>query len=157
MRLSAWADANGLLRFSLLTPHASRLTPHASRLTPRASRLAPRASPLAPRPMDDLRYPVGKLQRPPSLTDAQRRVAIDEIASTPQKFRAAVKGLTESQLDTPYRPDCWTVRHLLHHVPDSHMNAYIRFKLALTEDNPTIKPYAEDRWANLEDSRSTPI
>jgi hypothetical protein len=107
--------------------------------------------------MDDLRYPVGKLERPASLTDAQRRAAIDEIAATPQKFRAAVQGLTESQFDTPYRPDGWTVRQVVHHVADSHMNAFIRFKLALTEDNPTIKPYNEAEWAKLEDARSTPI
>jgi hypothetical protein len=107
--------------------------------------------------MDDLRYPVGQLHRPPSLTDAQRRAFIDEIASTPVKFRSAVTGLTESQFDTPYRPDGWTVRQVVHHVADSHMNALIRFKLALTEDNPTIKPYDEAAWATLEDARSTPI
>jgi uncharacterized damage-inducible protein DinB len=107
--------------------------------------------------MDDLRYPVGKLQRPASYTEDQRRAALDEIASTPKKIRAAVNGLTESQLDTPYRPDGWTVRQVVHHVADSHMNAYIRFKLGMTEDNPTIKPYNEAEWAKLEDSRSTPI
>jgi hypothetical protein len=71
-------------------------------------------------------------------------------------MRAAIKGLSTTQLDTPYRDAGWTVRQVLHHVPDSHMNAYTRFKLALTEDEPTIKPYMEDRWANLEDTRSTP-
>jgi DinB superfamily len=105
----------------------------------------------------DLRYPVGRFSRPESLNEAQRRRAIDAIAATPAKLRAAVKGLTETQLDTPYRPSGWTVRQVVHHVPDSHMNAYVRFKLALTEDEPTIKPYDEARWAELADSRETPI
>lgn len=107
--------------------------------------------------MDDLKYPVGRFNRPDSLTDAQRRIAIDEIAAAPKQLRAAVSGLTEAQLDTPYRPDGWTVRQLVHHVPDSHLNAYTRFKLALTEDTPTIKPYNEAEWAKLEDSRTTPV
>jgi uncharacterized damage-inducible protein DinB len=107
--------------------------------------------------MDDLRYPVGRYQRPESLTDAQRRAAIDAIAATPALFRQAVNGLSDAQLDTPYRPDGWTVRQVLHHVPDSHLNAYTRFKLGLTEDKPTIKPYDENAWAELEDSRSTPV
>jgi hypothetical protein len=71
-------------------------------------------------------------------------------------LRAAVLGLSEEQLDTPYRPGGWTVRQVVHHVPDSHMNAYVRFKLALTEEAPTIKPYAEARWAELPDTRLTP-
>jgi len=107
--------------------------------------------------MDDLSYPVGRYQRPGTLTDEQRRAAIDSIAKAPVAFRAAVSGLTERQLDTPYRPDGWTVRQVVHHVPDSHMNAFIRFKLALTEDKPTIKTYEESEWAKLEDARSTPI
>ena len=82
---------------------------------------------------------------------------IEEIASTPANLRSAVQGLSESQLQTPYRPEGWTVRQVVHHVPDSHMNSYVRFKLALTEDDPTIKTYAEDRWAELPDSKSTPI
>jgi hypothetical protein len=105
----------------------------------------------------DLRYPVGQFRRPESLDDAQRRRAIDAIAATPAKLRAAVKGLTDAQLGTPYRPGGWTVRQVVHHVPDSHMNAYVRFKLALTEDEPTIKPYDEARWAELADSRETPV
>jgi hypothetical protein len=104
-----------------------------------------------------LSYPVGRFERPESLTDAQRRAAIDSIADAPARFRAAVTGLDDAQLDTPYRPDGWTVRQVIHHVPDSHMNALVRFKLALTEDHPTIKPYDEGAWAKLEDSRSTPI
>jgi uncharacterized damage-inducible protein DinB len=105
----------------------------------------------------DLRYPVGRFRRPDSLDETQRRRAIDAIAATPAKLRAVVKGLTDAQLDTPYRPNGWTVRQVVHHVPDSHMNAYVRFKLALTEDEPTIKPYEEARWSELADSRETPI
>ena len=107
--------------------------------------------------MEDLRYPVGRHQRPQSLTAEQRRAAIETVASTPLHLRAAVSGLDDRQLDTAYRPDGWTVRQVVHHVPDSHLNAYIRFKLALTEDTPTIKPYDEAKWARLEDSKSTPI
>lgn len=105
----------------------------------------------------DLRYPIGR--RPPTtaLTDAERQAALDDIAAAPARLRAAVRGLTETQLDTPYRPDGWTVRQVVHHVPDSHLNAYIRTKLALTEDNPTIKPYDEKAWAELEDTRRAPI
>ncbi|HEY3137553.1 MAG TPA: bacillithiol transferase BstA [Blastocatellia bacterium] len=106
--------------------------------------------------MMDLRYPIGpfKFECTPTDEDVQR--AIDEIAEAPAKLRAAVEGLTPEQLDTPYRPAGWTVRQVVHHVPDSHLNSYCRFKLALTEDEPTIKPYHEDRWAELEDSRATP-
>jgi len=107
--------------------------------------------------MEDLRFPVGRHQRPASLTPDQRRAAIETVVATPARLRAAVRGLGESQLDTPYRPDGWTVRQVVHHVPDSHMNAFIRFKLALTEDTPTIKPYNEAEWAKLEDARTTPI
>jgi uncharacterized damage-inducible protein DinB len=102
----------------------------------------------------DLAYPIGKYVRPKSLTSDERRKAIQTIAETPGKLRAAVQGLTDAQLDTPYRPGGWTVRQVVHHVPDSHMNAYIRFKLALTEDTPNIKPYDEARWAELEDGKS---
>lgn len=105
----------------------------------------------------DLRYPVGRFQRPESLDEAERRRAIDAVAAAPTQLRAAVAGLTDVQLDTPYRPDGWTVRQVVHHVPDSHMNAYVRFKLALTEDEPTIKPYDEARWAELADTRETPV
>ena len=105
----------------------------------------------------DPRYPVGDYQPPKEVTPAMRRRAIDEIAATPAKFRAAVKGLNDAQLDTPYREGGWTVRQVVHHVPDSHMNAYVRWKLALTEETPTIKPYEEACWAELADSKSTPI
>ena len=106
---------------------------------------------------DDLRYPVGRFQKPDRLGDTMRADYIDEIAALPRAFRAAVEGLTPDQLDTPYRPDGWTVRQLVHHIPDSHVNAYVRLKLALTEDEPVIKPYEEHLWAELDDSRTTPI
>ncbi|HEY2064382.1 MAG TPA: putative metal-dependent hydrolase [Gemmatimonadaceae bacterium] len=106
------------------------------------------AAPSAP----DLRYPIGKLARRSTLTTDDRRAAIDAIAAAPAQLRAAVRGLSAAQLDTPYRPGGWTVRQLVHHVPDSHMNAFIRFRLALTEDHPTIKPYDEAEWAKLADA-----
>jgi len=102
----------------------------------------------------DLRYPIGKLQRVASVNDGQRKAMIDAIADTPAKLKAAVAGLNEQQLDTPYRPGGWTVRQVVHHLPDSHLNAFIRFKLALTEDKPTIKPYDEARWAELADAKA---
>jgi uncharacterized damage-inducible protein DinB len=101
----------------------------------------------------DPRYPIGPFQMPAEVTPARRQQAINEIASAPAKLRAAVKGLSDSQLDTPYREGGWTVRQVVHHVPDSHMNAYIRLRLALTEDKPTIKPYEEARWAELADAK----
>src|SRR6185503_15468689 len=104
--------------------------------------------------MTDLRYPVGGFSYEPAISASTRRTLIGQIADTPRAMRAAVAGLGDKQLDTPYRPDGWTVRQVVHHVPDSHMNAYVRFKLALTEDNPTIKPYDEARWAELADGRS---
>jgi len=107
--------------------------------------------------MPDLRYPIGKFTWEGHTTDEQRRQQIDEIAATPGRLRDAVKNLSEQQLDTPYRPGGWTVRQVVHHVPDSHMNAYIRCKLALTEENPTIKPYGEALWAELVDGRTAPI
>jgi len=107
--------------------------------------------------MTDLRYPVGKLTYDPDITDGKRTACIQQVAETPAALRAAVAGLTEAQLDTPYRPEGWTVRQVVHHVPDSHLNAYIRFKWTLTEQNPTIKPYDEAAWANLADTRLTPI
>jgi len=105
----------------------------------------------------DLRYPVGKFRFPESVSAQELALFIDEIAETPAHMRAAVTGLSESQLDTPYRPDGWTVRQLAHHVPDSHINSYVRFRLALTEDEPVIKPYEEGRWAELPDARSMPV
>ena len=107
--------------------------------------------------MSDLRFPIGRFHFDGPLTDDQRNNALDDVATTPANLRAAVKGLSEAQLDTPYRPGGWTVRQVVHHMPDSHMNSYVRFKLALTEDEPTIKTYAEDRWAELADTKATPI
>jgi len=101
----------------------------------------------------DLRFPIGKPERPNALSEAQRREMIQMISETPANLRAAVAGLSQQQLDTPYRPGGWTVRQVVHHLPDSHMNAYVRMKLALTESEPTIKPYAEDAWAQLPDSK----
>jgi hypothetical protein len=106
--------------------------------------------------MTDLRYPIGKEKVESNVTDNQRQRFIEDIAETPAKLRAAVAGLSTEQFDTPYRPGGWTVRQVVHHLPDSHLNAYIRFKLALTEDEPTIKPYDQDRWAELVDARSAP-
>jgi DinB family protein len=105
----------------------------------------------------DPRYPVGKFQLPTSITDDMRRQWIGDIEALPRKMRESVRGLNDQQLDTPYRDGGWSVRQVVHHVPDSHMNAYIRLKLALTEDNPTIRPYEEGEWAKLEDTRSAPI
>jgi uncharacterized damage-inducible protein DinB len=103
--------------------------------------------------MTDSRYPIGKFSYSGLLTADQKKQCLDDIEQTPARLREAVRGLSDTQLDTPYRDGGWTVRQVVHHVPDSHMNAYIRFKLALTEDDPTIKPYMEDRWAELPDSR----
>jgi uncharacterized damage-inducible protein DinB len=105
----------------------------------------------------DLRYPVGKFQPEPELNDVSRQNLIRQIAETPAKLREAVKGLTEEQLDTPYRPGGWTVRQVVHHIPDSHMNAYVRMKLGITELEPTIKPYKESLWAELVDAKSSPV
>jgi hypothetical protein len=108
--------------------------------------------------VSDLSFPIGNFTAPTAVPNAEERSAwIGEIAELPARLRAAVSGLSEAQFDTPYRPDGWTVRQVVHHVPDSHLNAYVRFKLALTEDNPTIKPYAEARWAELPDTTGTQI
>jgi uncharacterized damage-inducible protein DinB len=105
----------------------------------------------------DPRYPIGKFQMPADVSPAQRATAIQEIAAAPLKLKAAVAGLQDAQLDTPYREGGWTVRQVVHHVADSHMNAYVRWRLALTEDEPTIKPYEETAWANLEDAAHAPV
>lgn len=107
--------------------------------------------------MTDLQYPVGKFQMEATITEAERQRLIESLAQAPARLRAAVAGLSPEQLDTPYRPGGWTVRQVAHHVPDSHLNAYTRFKLGLTEEEPTIKPYDEKQWAELEDVRRTPI
>lgn len=107
--------------------------------------------------MTDLRYPIGKFTYEGPLTEDQKRAFLDDIAQTPANLRTVVRGLVPAQLDTPDRPGGWTVRQVVHHVPDSHLNSYVRFKLALTEEEPTIKPYAEDRWAELADTKATPL
>lgn len=105
----------------------------------------------------DLRYPVGKFTLPDVVNSEERSKYVQEIAETPRKLRAIVIGLNEEQLETPYRPGGWTVRQVVHHVPDSHLNSYTRFRLALTEDEPAIKGYYEDRWAELPDARTMPV
>src|SRR5271169_5670929 len=107
--------------------------------------------------MTDPRYPIGKFtfDGPPS--EAQRNQFIDDIERTPAALRAAIKNLSPEQIETPYRDGGWTVRQVVHHVPESHMNAYIRFKLALTEEQPPIKPYKEAEWAKLPDNNITPV
>ena len=111
--------------------------------------------------MSDLRYPIGKFEWLPSENEEQmakrREHYIEVLGKLPSQMRAAVRDLTPEQLDTPYRPQGWSVRQVVHHVPESHMNAYIRFKLALTEDQPTVKPYREDAWAKLPDVAITPL
>jgi hypothetical protein len=103
--------------------------------------------------MTDPRYPIGKFQRQDAYTPADLEGFIRTLEQLPSQFRTALAGLNAEQLDTPYRDGGWTLRQLAHHVPDSHLNSYTRFKLALTEDNPTIKPYDEAGWAKLEDSK----
>src|SRR5687768_2110854 len=107
--------------------------------------------------MSDPRYPVGPFVPRDELNPGERRELIDAIAAAPARLRDAVRGLDEAQLDTPYRDGGWTVRQVVHHVPESHMNAFIRFKLGLTEDNPTIKPYNEAAWARLDDIERVPV
>jgi uncharacterized damage-inducible protein DinB len=108
--------------------------------------------------MDDLRYPVGRFEAPRTpLSESQRAEFIRQIEETPAALRAALAELREDELETPYRPGGWTVRQVAHHLPDSHLNAYVRFRLALTEEEPTIKPYAEDRWAELHEAKTAPV
>jgi hypothetical protein len=104
----------------------------------------------------DLRYPAGEFHFPKSVSADDLATFLDQIAETPARMRAAVAGLNDEQLDTPYRPGGWTVRQVVHHVPDSHMNSYVRYRLALTEDEPVIKPYDEKQWAELADARGLP-
>lgn len=107
--------------------------------------------------MNDPRYPIGKFTFNGSPNEEQRKKFIADIEQAPAALRAAIQCLSPQQIEAPYRDGGWTVRQVVHHVPESHMNAYIRFKLALTEDAPTIKPYMEDRWAATPDVRSTPL
>jgi hypothetical protein len=107
--------------------------------------------------LEDLRYPIGRFDPRATEQSDDFPQMIDAIAATPRNLRSAVDGLDQRQLDTPYRDGGWTVRQLVHHIPDSHINAYVRFKLAMTEDTPTIKTYDEGRWADLPDTAATPI
>ncbi|HEY8560669.1 MAG TPA: putative metal-dependent hydrolase [Pyrinomonadaceae bacterium] len=102
---------------------------------------------------EDLRFPVGKFEKTVESTPEKKAEHVRIIGELPAKLAQAVDGLTDEQLDTPYRPEGWTIRQTVHHVADSHINSLCRFKLALTEENPTIRPYFEDRWAELADSR----
>jgi uncharacterized damage-inducible protein DinB len=107
--------------------------------------------------MSDPRYPIGKFAYAGTPTAEQRRQYLTDVEQTPARLRAAFHGLSDAQLDTPYRDGGWTLRQVAHHVADSHMNSYIRFKLALTEDEPTIKPYMENLWAELPEARQAPV
>lgn len=102
--------------------------------------------------LDELRFPIGQFTDPGHLAPRQREEAIEAIARAPADLRRAVAGLDEAQLDSPYRPEGWTIRQVVHHLPDSHMNSFIRFKLGLTEDAPTVRTYHEELWAKLPDA-----
>ena len=106
---------------------------------------------------ESLRYPIGKFSFPDAVTPSDREKYLAEIERLPTDLRKVVEGLTDEQLNTPYRDGGWTVRQVVHHVPDSHMNSYVRYRWTLTEDQPTIKAYYEDRWAELPDASSAPI
>ncbi|MBC8053610.1 MAG: putative metal-dependent hydrolase [Sphingobacteriaceae bacterium] len=107
--------------------------------------------------IEKLKFPIGKYVVPEEITTEQLRGWIDEISALPASLRTVTAGLTNEQLNTPYRPQGWTVRQVIHHLADSHMNSYIRFKLAVTEENPTIRPYFEERWAECEDAKNGDI
>jgi len=107
--------------------------------------------------MSDPRYPIGRFDFKSEMTSERLASAIQDLEAAPTRLREAVEGLTEEELATPYRPGGWTIRQVAHHVPDSHLNGYTRMKLALTEDSPMIKPYHEDRWAELGDTKVLPI
>ena len=106
---------------------------------------------------DSLKYPIGRFSVPDSITEENIEQWISEIESFPSELEGALAQVTEEQLNTPYRPDGWTIRQVVHHVADSHLNSYIRFKWAMTEKNPTIKGYDENVWAQLEDSKNAPV
>ena len=106
---------------------------------------------------DDPRYPIGRFQRTERLSPEDRAAALAVLEAAPATFRAALDGLGDAELDTPYREGGWTVRQIAHHLPDSHLNAYVRMRLILTEDQPTVRPYDEKRWAELPDARSAPV
>ena len=106
---------------------------------------------------ETLSYPLGRYKPPAAINGTQREIWIDEIAALPENLRQAVEGLADWLIDTPYRPGGWTVRQVVHHLPDSHMNSYVRFKLALTQPTPTINAYDESAWAEMKDAKTAPI
>lgn len=106
---------------------------------------------------DSLRFPIGPHEKPDQVTHEMLSHYISVIETFPQKLRAAIAHLPDAELDTRYRPEGWTIRQVVHHCADSHMNSLTRLKLALTEDNPTIRPYFEERWAELADSKKLPV
>lgn len=106
---------------------------------------------------EDLRFPIGRFKLEGEITNEMIEKYIRDLEEVPNELRKAVEGLTDEQLNTSYRPGGWTLKQVVHHLPDSHMNSFIRFKLALTEDEPTIKPYDEKKWAELADSTNTPV
>lgn len=107
--------------------------------------------------IEQLKYPIGHYQVPESVSQTQRKAWIEDIANLPKQIRAAVEGLTDAQLDMPYREGGWTIRQVVHHIADSHVNSYTRFMLAATETNPTIRPYEEHLWAELPEAKNAPI
>lgn len=107
--------------------------------------------------MSDLQYPIGKLEVDPDVTPKKRARWIQEIADAPHAFRQAVAGLSDAQLDMPYRPGGWTVRQVVHHMPDAHVHCHVRFRLALTSDEPAVPGYDPARWAELPDARAAAV
>ena len=107
--------------------------------------------------LDQLRYPVGKFSDPTSFSPMEIKQWIDTLEQFPANMKKALTGLNDQQLDTPYRDGGWTIRQVVHHTADSHLNCYIRVKLALTEDNPTIKPYLEAKWAEIPEAKTAPV
>lgn len=107
--------------------------------------------------IEKLRYPIGTYKAPEIISDLQLSNWLNEIESLPAELQKATSNLTKSDLDKTYRPDGWTIKQVIHHVADSHINSYIRFKLAVTEENPTIRPYYEDRWAECEEARNADV
>ncbi len=107
--------------------------------------------------LDRLRYPAGRFVTPPTISDDDKGLWIAELEALPARLREMVQTLDEEQVSTPYRPEGWTVRQVVHHLPDSHLNSYIRFRLALTEDAPTIRTYYEQLWAELPDAKLGPV
>src|SRR5512143_4213601 len=107
--------------------------------------------------VDELRYPIGGFVDPGRPSEAQRQEWIEQLAQAPRELRRAIEGLSADQLDTPYRDGGWTIRQVVHHVPDSHMNSYVRMKLAVTEDAPAIRTYKEELWAEFPEAKHGPV